>query len=87
MTEKSENICSRREFFKKAAKGVLPILGMTILGPTLLSSCKKDDCSDCVYSCSDSCITGCKNSCDASCSAGCTNSCKTTCSRLNMGQS
>ena len=42
MKKKSE-IYSRREFFKQAAKGVLPILGLTILGPTLISSCGKDD--------------------------------------------
>ena len=85
--EKNEELLSRREFFKSAAKGVLPILGLTILEPTLLSSCKKDECSgDCVVSCSDSCVTGCKTSCDASCTSGCTNTCQTTCSRLNMGQ-
>jgi len=49
---------TRREFFKQAAKGVLPILGLTILGPTL-ASCDKvfgGDCNDCSDSCSDSCV-------------------------------
>ena len=90
----SEDIISRRAFFKKAAKGVLPILGLTILGSTLISCDKDEDgnsngCDDCFDSCSDSCFTGCKTSCDASCSTGCKGSCttgcqytcKTTCSR------
>ena len=81
MKTTSENICSRREFFKQAAKGVLPILGLTIWGPSLISSCSKDDCDGCNNSCSDSCVTSCKNTCDASCSSGCKGSCSTGCSK------
>jgi CXXX repeat radical SAM target protein len=78
---------TRREFFKQAAKGVLPILGLTILGPTL-ASCDKvfgGDCDDCSDSCSDSCVTGCKNGCSASCSSGCKGSCQTVCTTTCKG--
>lgn len=39
----NEELQSRREFFKKAAKGVLPILGIIAFGPTILMSCGDDD--------------------------------------------
>lgn len=34
--EKNEELQSRREFFKKAAKSALPILGLAIRQPILL---------------------------------------------------
>lgn len=43
--KKNEELQSRRDFFKKAAKGVLPILGMVVVGPSLMS-CSKDDDDD-----------------------------------------
>ena len=43
--KKNEELQSRRDFFKKAAKGVLPILGMVVVGPSLMS-CSKDDEDD-----------------------------------------
>ncbi|MBQ7553447.1 MAG: Cys-Xaa-Xaa-Xaa repeat radical SAM target protein [Bacteroidaceae bacterium] len=75
--EKKE-LQSRREFFKSAAKGVLPFLGLTILQPIVLTSCSKD-CDSCNNSCSDACITSCKNTCEASCETGCEGSCETGC--------
>ena len=80
MEEKNKDLQSRREFFKTAAKGVLPILGLTILSPIVLSCDKLTDCDDCTSSCSDSCVTGCKNTCSASCKSGCKTTCSTTCS-------
>jgi len=72
---KNKDLQTRREFFKAAAKGVLPILGLTLLGPSILSSCDKLDdltgCSDCSNGCEDSCADGCKSGCKGSCSAGC----------------
>uniref|UniRef100_UPI003FEDF0F2 hypothetical protein n=1 Tax=Prevotella sp. TaxID=59823 RepID=UPI003FEDF0F2 len=40
--KKNEELQSRRDFFKKAAKGALPILGMVVVGPSFMS-CSKDD--------------------------------------------
>lgn len=73
--KKNEELQSRREFFKKAAKGALPILTMTILAPAFVTSCSKG-CDDCVDSCSDSCITGCKNGCSAGCGSSCNTGCQ-----------
>lgn len=73
--EKNEELLSRREFFKSAAKGALPILALTVFGPTILSSCeKKDDkkeSSGCGKSCSGGCDDGCTNNCDSLCGGDC----------------
>lgn len=41
--KKNEELQSRREFFKRAAKGTLPIIGVMAFGPGFLSSCGGDD--------------------------------------------
>ena len=38
-----EELLSRREFFKSAAKKVLPIIGALAFGPQLLASCGGGD--------------------------------------------
>lgn len=88
-TKQKEELKSRREFFKTAAKGVLPILGLTILGPTILTSCDKLDdiigCSDCAGGCEKDCTSGCNTGCKGSCKSGCVGSCSTTCSTTCKG--
>ena len=44
--KKREELQSRREFFKTAVKGALPILGTIAFGPALFSSCGSDDNDD-----------------------------------------
>ena len=53
--EKNEELQSRREFFKKAAKGALPILGAIALAgaPGVVKAA--EEAMDCDYSCSYSC--------------------------------
>lgn len=77
-----EELQNRRDFFKKAAKGMLPILAVAVVGPSLLSSCEKEDDDDddddekknngggcgCGTSCSGSCDQSCSGSCYAECS-------------------
>lgn len=71
MKKENNELQSRREFFKKAAKGALPILGFALLGGSLLSSCTPDDdnndtqisCSDCSGTCYGSCSGECHQSC------------------------
>ena len=73
-SKKNEELQSRREFFKSAAKGALPILAFTVLGPSFLSSCKKEEktsSSGCGKSCSGSCDDGCTNNCDDLCGGDC----------------
>ena len=95
MEEKKQNeeFQSRREFFKKTAKGALPILGISLFGTAILSSCEKEThsgntsfgCNGCSGSCSGSCSGGCDSGCSGSCSGecsgecmGCTGSCHNT---------
>ena len=76
--KKNEELQSRREFFKKAAKSTLPILGAIALAgtPAIMKAvevpmgCSADGCS---ATCATSCYNGCKGSCK-----GCTG-CNTTC--------
>ena len=41
--KKNEEFHSRREFFKKALKGILPFLGGVMIVPSILSSCDDPD--------------------------------------------
>lgn len=80
-----EDLKSRRDFFKAAAKGILPIFGLTILGQTIITSCDKLDditgCSDCSGGCEDSCENGCSGTCKSGCNTGCSGTCKGGCFR------
>lgn len=88
-----EKLLSRREFFKKAAKGVLPILGLVVLGTSALTSCSKEEepdsknqSSSC-NGCSGSCETGCSGDCDKGCSGNCGFNCTGQCwSNCNYAQ-
>lgn len=82
--ERNEGIQSRREFFKKAAKGALPILGAVALSP-LLNSCNPFDddnddnggfsCNGCSGSCDYTCSGSCDEDCTDICAYGCTGTC------------
>lgn len=77
---KKEEIQSRREFFKEAAKGALPILAFTMLGSTFLTSCKKDDDGHGSGSgCGSKCTGSCESSCSGDCDGGCSNNCDSLC--------
>lgn len=54
----NDELQTRREFFKKTVKGVLPMLGIVAFGPSIFMSCSKDKddgCSECSFKCSSSC--------------------------------
>ena len=74
---KKEELQSRRDFFKKAAKSALPILGVIALSQIGLTSCGDDD-DDEPLSCK-GCSGGCSNSCSGDCDGGCTNNCDGMC--------
>ena len=46
----NKELQSRRDFFKKSLHTVLPIIGTIVLGPSLLTSCSKEDEEDDDYS-------------------------------------
>lgn len=83
MKNKNEELQSRREFFKKAAKTALPILGAIVLAgtPNLLKAAEEETPMGCDFGCS----YGCQGGCGRACSYGCTNSCSGSCSGACKG--
>ena len=83
----SEELQSRREFFKKAAKAALPVVGAVVLSslPILKSEAAQTGCSfgscqgNCYGGCDGVCGGNCMNTCTESCSGGCANSCYGSC--------
>ena len=79
----NEELQSRREFFKKAAKGALPILGAIILAgaPNIVKAAEGNNmgCSGCMGTCSDICTSSCARTCRNSCNAGCDMTCRGGC--------
>lgn len=83
---KNEELQSRREFFKKAAKGALPILGAVLLANVPMLShameeapmgCKEACRASCAFRC-EGCLNSCARSC-TSCSDGCASGCHRNC--------
>lgn len=82
--KKNEELQSRREFFKKAAKGVLPILGAVVLAgaPAIVRATENPmGCTGgtCTGGCSGGCDYSCKFHCSSTCKGVCSDSCSTTC--------
>lgn len=69
--DKNEELQSRRQFFKKAAKGALPILGAIALANLPLAS----KAADTPMGCSSGCYTSCANTCSKTCVGGCNSRC------------
>lgn len=83
--KRNEELQSRREFFKKAAKGALPILGAVLLAgsPAIVQAAEKAPmgCNgSCAGTCQGTCSGSCRGGCNTSCYNGCYSSCKTGCS-------
>lgn len=82
---KNEELQSRREFFKKAAKGALPIVAALAFAgaPNLLNAAesRSTGCDyTCKLSCANDCYGHCKYACKTTCSGTCSGSCKVSCS-------
>ena len=75
--KKNEELQSRREFFKKAAKSALPILGAIALAgtPAILNAAEAP--MGCNYGCNGSCM-GCRGTCQGC--RGCGGTCRQSCS-------
>ena len=81
--ERNEEIQSRREFFKNAAKGALPILGAILLAnaPVIARAADAEAPMGCTDTCTGACYgscKGCSTTCTGTCSHGC-KGCSTTC--------
>ena len=90
--KQNEELQSRRDFFKKLAKGVLPALGgialsnLSISGNAATWSQNEENEGDKVeMGCDWGCTGGCQGSCGRVCSYGCTNSCAGSCSGACKG--
>ena len=70
--KKNEELQSRREFFKKAAKGALPILAGALLVANPVVAKAAESSMSCA-GCNNRCMNSCDNTCYRSCRAYCTN--------------
>lgn len=89
----NEELQSRREFFKKAAKGALPILGAIMLAnaPNIVRAieskkpmgcnyaCEGGCLENCAVGCKEGCLGSCKGTCHGSCANGCYRTCQAAC--------
>lgn len=84
---KKEELQTRREFFKNAAKSALPIMAAIALSgmPHVVkamgnASSVCDTCQGgCRYTCSKVCNSSCKGTCNNTCYKTCLGSCSDTC--------
>lgn len=74
--ERNEEIQSRREFFKNAAKGALPILGAVLLANAPVIAKAVEDPMGCNYGCTRVCSG---SLCQGTCQGGCRFTCEHGC--------
>ena len=79
MKEKKQNeeLQSRREFFKEAARKALPVIGAIALASSPIIANATEKVS---MGCENGCSSGCKGGCSGGCSGGCDGVCKGGCS-------
>lgn len=75
--ENKKEVQTRREFFKNAAKGLLPIIGViAISGIPQIAVAKENAPMGCK---NDACRGGCENYCARGCDRACEDNCSGTC--------
>lgn len=76
----NEELQSRREFFKKAAKAALPVVGAVVLAsmPSDIFAMNRTGCNGCSGACS-SCTGSCTGNCTGACYGGCRAACSGGC--------
>lgn len=76
----NEELQSRREFFKEAAKKALPVIGAIALAtsPSMAQFVQLSP-SDCKTGCTGGCKTGCEEGCSHNCNTTCKDTCKEHC--------
>lgn len=79
-SQKSEELQSRRQFFKKAAKSALPILGtIALVGAPVVMKAAAETPMGCEYSCLAMCADNCSGRCEGTCTSSCNRGCATYC--------
>lgn len=77
---KNEELQSRRQFFKKAAKGALPILAaIALAGAPAIVKAATETPMGCEYSCLTMCADNCSGKCEGSCTSACNRGCSAYC--------
>ena len=80
--KQNEELQSRREFFKKAAKAALPVVGVILVSsmPMLAKASESGCfCQGCTGGCSSGCYSSCYGGCMYNCGGDCKGSCRGTC--------
>ena len=75
-SKKNEELQSRREFFKQAAKAALPVIGAAIMASVPFAQANAMGCN---YACTGNCYGGCDGVCGGNCINTCSNSCSNYC--------
>ena len=71
--KQNEELQSRREFFKKAAKAALPVIGAVVLSQLPVTAqatpagCSRYGCGVCTNTCTGDCKGGCRYTCSGGC--------------------
>ena len=75
--KQNEELQSRREFFKKAAKAALPVVGAVVMAsvPTISKAATGCLNSGCYSSCEGGCTGGCYHYCTGTCKGSCMHHC------------
>lgn len=75
--KQNEELQSRREFFKKAAKAALPVVGAVVMAslPNVMQAATgcKTTCMGYCVGCSGTCTGTCDGTCRSTCIGGCSN--------------
>jgi CXXX repeat radical SAM target protein len=86
MQNKNENeeLQSRREFFKKAAKAALPVIGAVVVASLPIEKASGQNYCYCAMNCYGSCSGSCHYTCEGGCKTTCEGQCRGTCIYGNM---
>ncbi len=85
MENQRENLINRRNFFRKSANRILPLLSGIFLGsiPANIIKATTQYCPSCENDCKDTCFQVCRMTCFSSCQdrcrGGCADACAITC--------
>lgn len=74
MEKEKNELQSRREFFKRAAKGALPIIGAIVLANAPVIAQAAEDPMGCNKTCYHGCHATCSGHCQTTCNASCRSS-------------
>ena len=76
----NNNLKSRREFFKEAARKALPIIGaVALMSNPVIAKAVENENLGCNGYCAQHCSSGCASTCTGRCVGTCEHSCQGTC--------